>query len=110
MAKENETTPSKPTEMALEQAVKIVNEAIRKEEQRLREIANETTEQEPVLIEGTTTTNYFCRLMAEPRPIARTLLDYNFPTCKILGTDAPDDMWEYLGRIYGLQSVCSVDI
>ena len=45
MAKENETTPSKPTEMALEQAVKIVNEAIRKEEQRLREIANETTEQ-----------------------------------------------------------------
>ena len=112
MEKENEkqTEANKPTEMELEQAVKIVNAAIRKEEERYRKIANSADKQKPVLVEGCTTTNYDCQLMVDPKTLAHTLLYNEYPTWKILKADSPDRMWEDLGKIYGLEYVTSFDL
>ena len=106
---EKQIEASKPTEMELEQAVKIVNAAIRKEEERYRKIAN-SDDQEPVLVEGCTTTNYNCQLMVDPKTLAHVLLHNEYPTWKILGTESPDSMWEDLGKIYGLEYVTSFDL
>ena len=92
----------------LAQAVKIVNEAIRAEEQRLRKIAS-AEEQDPVMVEGTTTAGYGCQLMVDPKDAAKIMLDYDYPVWKVLEADAPNGMWEDLGRKFGLESVSSVD-
>lgn len=93
----------------LKKAVEVVNEAITKERQRLLEISQKD-EQEPICIEGETMTGYYCRLMVDPKDAAKIMLDYDYPLYHILGEDAPDSMWEDLGRKYGIGAVCSVDI
>ena len=107
---EKQIKASKPTEMELEQAVKIVNAAIRKEEERYGKIANSDDDQEPVLVEGCTATNYDCQLMVDPKTLAHVLLYNEYPTWKILGTESPDSMWEDLGKVYGLEYVTSFDL
>lgn len=93
----------------LREAVATVNEAITNERKRLLEISQKE-EQEPICIEGETSTGYYCRLMVDPKDVAKIMLDYDFPLYNILGEDAPDSMWEDLGRKYGIGAVCSVDI
>lgn len=93
----------------LHEAVKLVNEAIRAERERLEVIA-ETEEGDPILIEGETTAGYFCHMMADPKDVAKIALEYNYPVWHILEEDYPDAMWEDLGRKFGLATVCSMDL
>ena len=48
--------------------------------------------------------------MVDPKDVAKILLEYNYPVWRVLGEDAPDEMWEDLGRKFGLEHVCSVDL
>ena len=93
----------------IDSAVKLVNEAIMAEYKRLEEIAK-TEEGDPILIEGETTAGYFCHLMVDPKEVARIALEYNYPVWHILQQDYPDGMWEDLGRKFGLETVCSMDL
>lgn len=93
----------------LREAVATVNEAITKERQRLLEISQKE-EQGPICLEGETSTGHYCQLMVDPKDVAKILLDYDFPLYSVLNEDAPDMMWEDLGRKYGIKTVCSVDI
>ena len=90
-------------------AVKSVNEATRAERQRLEEIAR-TEEGEPILVEGETTAGYYCQLMVDPKDAAKIMLEYDYPVWRVLEEDAPDAMWEDLGRKFGLEHVCLVDL
>ena len=94
---------------ALENALRLVREAIQKEEKRLRSIA-EREEQSPVVVEGMTKAGYLCQLMADPKDAAKILLDYSYPVWRVLGEDAPDGMWNELADMYGLESVSSIDL
>lgn len=100
---------SDKTNKNLSEAVKIVNEAIMKEFKRLEEIAK-IEESEPIMIEGETTAGYFCRMMVDPKDVAKIILEYNYPVWHILEEDYPEAMWEDLGRKFGLATVCSIDI
>ena len=90
-------------------AVKLVNEAIAVEYKRLEEVLK-AEESEPIIIEGETTAGYYCQLMGDPKDVAKIMLDYNYPVWRVLGEDAPDNMWEELGYKFGLTRVCSVDL
>ena len=67
-------------------------------------------EQDPIMVEGETSTGYYCQLMADPKDVAKILLEYDYPVWRVLDEDAPDAMWEDLGRKFGLEHVCSVDL
>lgn len=100
---------SKEISDKLASATKLVNEAIKKERERLEEIAK-TEEGDPILIEGETTAGYYCQMMVDPKDVAKIALEYNYPVWHILKEDYPDGMWEDLGRKFGLATVCSVDL
>lgn len=93
----------------MDTTVSKVNEAIEKERKRLEEIAK-TEEGDPILIEGETTAGYFCQMMVDPKDVAKIALEYNYPVWHILKQDYPEEMWEELGRKFGLATVCSVDL
>lgn len=90
-------------------AVTRVNKAISDEYKRLEKIAK-TEEADPILIEGETTAGYFCRMMVDPKDVAKIALEYNYPVWHILKQDYPEEMWEELGRKFGLATVCSIDL
>ena len=48
--------------------------------------------------------------MVDPKNVAKVLLRYDYATWRVLEEDAPDEMWEELGREFGLKTVCSVDL
>ncbi len=93
----------------LSAAVKLVNEAIAAEYKRLESLAK-TEENDPILVEGETSAGYYCHLMVDPKDAAKIMLEYDYPVWHVLEEDAPDAMWEDLGRKFGLESVCSVDV
>ena len=93
----------------LAKAVKLVQEAIRAEEARLEKIAH-SSEESPIMLEGTTSTGYFCQMMIDPKEAAQVLLDYQYPVWKVLEEESPIEMWDRLSDIYGLDAVSSVDI
>lgn len=93
----------------LESAVKLVNDAIMAQYKRLEEIAK-TEEGDPILIEGETTAGYFCHLMVDPKDVAKIALRYEYPVWSVLQQDFPDEMWEELGRKFGLATVSSIDL
>ena len=93
----------------LEQAVTLVNDTIRAERKSLEDIAR-VDEHDPIMVEGETLAGYYCQLMVDPKDAAKIMLEYDYPVWRVLGEDAPDAMWEDLGRKFGLESVCSVDI
>lgn len=107
--KPKEDTQKKPTRDELAHAVSLVNAAIQAEEQEYRRIAS-SKEEAPIMIEGYTTTDYACQMMVDPKDVARIILEYDYPTCHVLGKEAPEAMWEDLGRFYGLKAVCSFAI
>ena len=102
-------TAKRREEEKLEVAVHRVNEAIKNEQKRLEEIAK-TEEGDPILIEGETTAGYFCHLMVDPKDVAKIALEYNYPVWHTLQQDCPEEMWEELGRKFGLASVCLIDL
>lgn len=91
-------------------AVKLVNKAIMEERKRLETIAKSDEEQSPIMIEGETMAGYYCQLMVDPKEVAKIMLEYDYPVWRIIEEDAPDAMWEDLGRKFGLMHVCSADI
>ena len=90
-------------------AVKLVNEAISADEERLKIIAS-GSDQDPIMIEGETDTGYYCQIMVDPKEVARVFLRYDYSIWKVLELDAPDGMWDELARIFGLKTVSSVDL
>ena len=93
----------------LSKAIDIVRTAIRAEEKRLQEIAD-GTEQDPVMLEGSTTQAYSVQMMIDPSKVAKVMLDYQYPLYRIIGEDAPQEMWDELARMVGLEEVYAVDI
>lgn len=65
---------------------------------------------DPVLLEGETSTGYCVQLFVDPREIVPILLKYDYPTYSVLDEDYPEGMWEDLGRKFGLDSIISVDL
>lgn len=106
---EMDETIKRRNDEKLAEAVKLVNDAIMAEYKRLEKIAK-TEEDDPILIEGETTAGYFCHLMVDPQDVAKIALEYNYPVWHILQQDYPDGMWEELGRKFGLETVCSMDL
>lgn len=62
------------------------------------------------MIEGETTADYYRQLMVNPQEVAKIFVDYDYALYRILSEDAPDAMWEDLGRKFGLEHVYSVDL
>ena len=93
----------------LEDAVAVVQKEIRKWREKYESVSI-AEEQDPIMVEGETTAGYFCQLMVDPKDVAKILLEYDYPVWRVLGEDAPDTMWEDLGRKFGLEHVCSVDL
>lgn len=93
----------------LAEAVKLVNRAIDAEYKRLREIA-ETEEDDPIMLEGETTTGHVCRMLVDPQEVAKIVLEHDYPVWHVLEQDYPDAMWEELGRKYGLAVAYSIDL
>ena len=48
--------------------------------------------------------------MVGPKDVAKILLEYDYPVWRVLEEEAPDEMWGDLGRKFGLEHVCSVDL
>lgn len=93
----------------LNDAVAVIQKEIREWRTKYESVAK-TEERDPIMVEGETTVGYFCQLMVDPREVAKIFVDYDYSLCRVLGEDAPDVMWEDLGRKFGLEHVCSVDI
>lgn len=91
------------------EAVKVVNEAIAAQRKRLDEISK-GEDQDPIMIEGETSAGYYCQMMVDPKDVAKIMLEYDYPVWSVLEEDAPDAMWEDLGRKFGLTHICSADI
>ena len=93
----------------LNEAVKLVNEAIAAERKRLEGIVN-GVENDPIMVEGVTITGYHCDMMVDPKEVARIVLKYDFPVWKVLEEDAPEKMWVELGETFGLKIVTGFDL
>lgn len=93
----------------LSEAVRIVQEAISAEENRLKQITG-GEEDDPILLEGETSTGHIVQMMIDPAKVAKIMLDYGYPLYKVLEEDAPQGMWDELARMVGLDSVFSVDL
>ncbi len=93
----------------LEDAVSVVQKEICDLRAKYESVAK-TEEQDPIMVEGETSAGYYCQLMVDPKDVAKILLEYDYPVWRVLGENAPDEMWEDLGRKFGLEHVCSVDL
>ena len=93
----------------LEDAVAVVQKEIREWRTKYESVVK-AGEQDPIMVEGETTAGYFCQLMVDPKEVARIFVDYDYALHRVIGEDAPDAMWEDLGRELGLEHVCSVDL
>lgn len=93
----------------LEDAVAVVQKEICDLRAKYESIAK-TEEQDPILVEGETSAGYYCQLMVNPQEVAKIFVDYDYALYRVLGEDAPDAMWEDLGRKFGLEHVCSVEL
>lgn len=93
----------------LKDAVAVVQKEIRDLRAKYESVAK-TEEQDPILVEGETSAGYYCQLMVDPKDVAKILLEYDYPVWRVLEEEAPDEMWEDLGRKFGLEHVYSVDL
>ena len=106
---EQKSTDKTKETMQLSEAVRIVKAAIDAEEKRLEQIA-EGTDQDPIMLEGETSAGYAVQMMVDPAKVARIMLDYWYPVYRVLEEDAPQEMWEALAKMVGLEEVGGVDI
>ena len=93
----------------IKDAVELVNSEIAAYEENLQFLLT-NKENEPIMVEGETHTGYHCMMMVDPADVARVLLDFNYPTIHILEQEPPYDLWEELGRKFGLKTVSSFDL
>ena len=92
-------------------ALETIKKAIADYEAELEAIMKtDCDDNDPIMLEGDTSTGYCVQLMVEPREVVPTLLKYDYPTFAVLGDDFPQEMWDELGRKFGLESVFSVDL
>ncbi len=103
-----ETTKSEKR-TKLDEAINLVNEAIREKWEEYDKIAH-TDEGDPVMLEGETSKGVIVHALVDPKEIARIFLEYNYPTIRILGEDAPQGMWDDLADLVGIESCYSVDL
>lgn len=101
---------TKPGEVEDKLAIERVNEMISDERKKLEAIMLADDDLEPIMIEGETEAGYYCRMMVDPKDCAGIMLKHDYPTRKVLQEDFPDEMWEELGRRFGIVTVSSVDI
>ena len=106
---EQKTTDNTKPDIPLSEAVRIVRAAIKAEEDRLQRIAD-SQEEEPIMLEGETSAGYIVHVMSDPAKVAKVLLDYDYPLYKVLEEDWPQEMWDALAQMVGLESVYSVDM
>ena len=106
---EQQSTDQANEAMPLSEAVRIVQEAIAESEARLRQVAN-SEENDPVILEGETTTGYYVHMMVDPAKIAKIMLDYWYPVYWILEEEAPQGMWDDMAEMVGLKNVAAVDL
>ncbi len=62
------------------------------------------------MVEDKTTAGCFCQLKVNPQEVAKIFVDYDYALYRVLGEDAPDAMWEDLGRKFGLEHARSADL
>lgn len=62
------------------------------------------------MVEDETTAGYFCQLIVNPQEVAKIFVDYEHALYHVLSEDTQDAMWEDLGRKFGLEHVCSVNL
>lgn len=89
----------------LEDAVAVVQKEIRKWREKYESVANENGQDHSIIVESKTTAGYFCQLIVNPQEVAKIFVDYDYALYRVLGKDAPDAMWEDLGRKFGLEHV-----
>lgn len=92
------------------EAVDTVNQAISEYRASLEAIISANDDDDPILIEGSTTAGYQCQLFVNAKEVAKIILEYDYPTSRILGQEAPQEMWDDLGRHFGLSEVYSFDL
>ena len=95
--------------MPLDIAVPVVNAAIEEYRKKLK-ACSESDEESPIMVEGSTTTGYYCQLMVDPREVAEILLRWEYPTYRILEEEAPQGMWDELAEHFGLDTVGAFDL
>ena len=93
----------------LDNAVAIVQKEISNLRAKYESIAKEDG-QDPIMIEGETIAGYAYQLLVDPKEVARILVDYDYALYRALREEAPYDMWEDLGRKFGIKYVCAVDM
>ena len=103
-----ETTESEQ-QAKLDEAIDLVNKAIREKWKEYNQIAH-TDDGDPAMLEGETSKGVIVHAMVDPKEIARIFLKYNYPTIKILAEEAPQSMWDDLADLVGLESCYSVDL
>ena len=108
MKQEPQAKPITYTADELKKAVKIVQAAIQAKEDKCMKMVS-INEDERMLIEGKTDTGFECQLMIEANEAATILMNYDYPVWRVLGMDAPREMWEKLAELCGLEDVYSVD-
>lgn len=62
------------------------------------------------MLEGETSAGFTVQVMVDPARMAKVMLDYDYPLYTVLEDDCPQEMWNALARMVGLESVYSVDI
>lgn len=106
---EMDETAKRRKDEKLAEAIKIVNAEIRVLRDEYEKIAH-TEEQDPIMVEGETTKGYPVHTMVDPKEIAKIFLWYDYATIRVLGEDAPDNMWKSIADLVGLDTVYGVDL
>ena len=53
---------------------------------------------------------YFCQFIVSLQEVAKVFVEYDYALYCILDEDVPDTMQGDLGRKFGLESICLVDL
>ena len=99
---------AKSRSMDLQEAVRIVNEAI-EGAQRMREIADGKP-RSPIEITGETETDYPAAVQVDPAKACKILLNYDEPIYRVLELEYPTELWDELADLAGIHVVGSIDI
>ena len=94
----------------LEDTVSVVQKEIRKWREKIWVRREWKRARPPNYDWGRNYDRLFLSAYGEPQEVAKIFVDYDYALYYVLGEDAPDAMWEDLGRKFGLEYVCSVDL
>lgn len=91
-------------------ARETISLAIKKYTDELEAIASSQDDNDPIIVEGETQTGYYCQMMVDPKPVAKIILEYDYPLYAFFEEDAPQAMWDELAECFGLRSITSFDL